>query len=220
MDELLIPNQIVRSRRKSIALVIDREGRLIVRAPLGCKDEEINKFIIKKSKWIISKRTENLNSEYKPLSFTNNETISILGEPFNILLYNGYKVKVENNAIFLPSVKPEIRIKQYLINLTKKIIPERVNYYCKTFNLQHKQITITGATTRWGSCGYNNTLNFTYKLAMCPMDVVNYVVVHELCHTLEKNHSKKFWNRVAEIMPNYKQQEKWLKNNKRIIDVI
>ncbi len=220
MNELLIPSKIVHSKRKSIALIVDREGQLVVRAPLHCKDEDITDFILKKSNWIITKRSEYLNSAFKVLTFNNGETVQILGKPYRISLYNGYKVYLKDDCICIPTVKPSVRLKQYLRNLTKTIINEKVTFYCQNYNLTHKQITITGAKTRWGSCGYKNSLNFTYKLAMCPEDVIDYVVVHELCHTIEKNHSRKFWARVADILPNYKQQEKWLKDNKRIIDVI
>ncbi len=220
MNDLLIPNEITYSKRKSIALIIDRDGNLYVRAPFHTKQEDIDKFILKKSKWIISKRTENQNSVYSPLTFKKDETITLLGEKYNIVLYNGYRVKTENRTVFLPSINPAIRLKTFLINLSKTIIPKQVQHYASLFNFNYKQIKITSAISRWGSCSYNNNLNFTYKLIMCPIEVINYIVVHELCHTKEKNHSQKFWHRVEEILPNYKTQEKWLKENKKIIDVI
>ena len=90
----------------------------------------------------------------------------------------------------------------------------------KQFGFNYESITISSARTNWGSCGAKNTLNFTYKLAMCPKPVVDYIIVHELCHTKVKNHSSKFWNEVQKCFPEYKTCEKWLKTNRAIINKI
>ena len=99
------------------------------------------------------------------------------------------------------------------INKTKafELISERVNYYSSLHNLQYNKIKITQAKKRWGSCSYTNNLNFSIRLALTPPDVIDYVVVHELCHIKEKNHSMRFCNEVKNIMPDYKEKEKWLK---------
>ncbi len=220
MNELLTPSKIIHSKRRSIALVIDNNGDLIVRAPLKCTDESIISFILKKQKWIIEKRTQIQNSNYKIISYKDGDIVPILGKDYIIKLIDIKKIGFEENTILLPTLNPERSLKRYLINLAVQKISERVKYYSANFNFHYRQITITSAKTRWGSCGYNNGINFTYKLIMCPIEVVDYIVVHELCHTVEKNHSKKFWARVEAVLPNYKAQEKWLKDNKLIIDII
>jgi len=93
-----------------------------------------------------------------------------------------------------------------------KIIPQ-VKYYSSLSNFKYKNIKITSAQKRWGSCSVNNNLNFSKRLALAPYKVIDYVVVHELCHIKHKNHSSKFWQEVAKLMPNYKTHQKWLKNN-------
>lgn len=218
--EMLTPTQIVRTRRRTISLTVDRDGAFVVRAPLKAKDEEILDFIKQKAKWIINKRTSAFNSAYKPLTFNGGEVIYILGTPLKIVLTPNKRVKVEDNQIFVPDVKSEVYLKNYLINLCKKILPKRIDKVCELYGFKYNGLAITSATTRWGSCAYNNHLNFTYKLIMCPRDVIDYLIVHELCHTKVKNHSKKFWQKVESVLPNYKQQEKWLKDNHKIIDVI
>ena len=79
------------------------------------------------------------------------------------------------------------------------------------------RIRITGARTRWGSCA-GERLNFTYRLAMAPLEVIDYVIVHELVHIEVKNHSKTFWKRVEKIMPGYKRRRRWLKENGYSLD--
>jgi hypothetical protein len=76
------------------------------------------------------------------------------------------------------------------------------------------------AKRRWGSCGAGNTLNFAWRLVMCPQSVIDYVVVHELSHITYKDHSAKFWTRVATVMPNYREAQDWLRLNRRLMEII
>ena len=218
--ELLAPTQIIHSKRRTISLTIDRDGSFIVRCPIKTKDVEIYDFINKKAKWIKSKRLDAMNSSYKPLQFKDGEKVLILGNEYEMSLIDAKKVKVVENQILIPKTDSETYLKNYFVGLCKKLLPKRVERFCAAYGYKYKGISITKATTRWGSCAYNNHLNFTYKLIMCPKDVIDYLVVHELTHTKVKNHSAKFWQRVEEVLPNYKVQEKWLKDNRKIIDII
>ena len=96
-------------------------------------------------------------------------------------------------------------------------ITQRVNHYCQITGLTYQSIRVNEARTRWGSCGYKNTLNFTWRLIMAPPRVVDYVVIHELMHLKQKNHSSKFWAEVYQMVPDYKQDERWLKNNSHFL---
>ena len=95
----------------------------------------------------------------------------------------------------------------------RDIIIPRVAEFAEKYGFTYNSVKITSAMTRWGSCTNKKNLNFTYRLALAPDEVRDYVIVHELCHLRQMNHSKKFWSEVAAIMPDYKQQEKWLKEN-------
>lgn len=221
INSLLIPKQIIRSNRKSISLIINRSGELIVRAPLFCKDKPIFDFINKKAKWIITKKNELAKNDiYAPLTFSKEETIYIIGKPYKIVLLPIKQVKLKDDEIFVPNSNPMLTLKKWLIKLAKVHVANTVAEYSKKYNLKYASISITSARTRWGSCSYKNHLNFSYKLVMCPQAVIDYIVIHELCHTIEKNHSKQFWNRVESFCPEYNMCEKWLKDNRRIIDVI
>ena len=98
-----------------------------------------------------------------------------------------------------------------LVNLATAVIPQKVSYYARLLHVTYGRITIRNQKTRWGSCTKEGNLNFNCLLMMAPPEVLDYVVIHELCHRLEMNHSSKFWSKVEQAMPDYKKYRKWLK---------
>ena len=103
--------------------------------------------------------------------------------------------------------------KQSMIDRALRLIPERVRFYALRIGVTYGRITIRNQKTRWGSCSQNGNLNFNYLLAGMPEEVLDYVVVHELCHRKEMNHSAKFWSEVEKAFPDYKRVRKWLQEN-------
>ena len=95
----------------------------------------------------------------------------------------------------------------------RMVLTERVKFFARKYGFKVGKIRISSARTRWGSCSAKETLSFTWRLVMAPLDVIDYVVVHELCHLRELNHSKAFWARVEKILPDYKKRRRWLKDN-------
>lgn len=110
--------------------------------------------------------------------------------------------------------RPEIteEERQRGIALAKQIIPERVAYYAKIMNVTYGRITIREQKTRWGSCSSSGNLNFNWKLILMSGEVMDYVVVHELAHRKEMNHSEAFWKIVESVLPDYRERRKQLKN--------
>lgn len=91
--------------------------------------------------------------------------------------------------------------------------PERTAYFAEKIGVSYGRITLRQQKTRWGSCSANGNLNFNWLLILAPPEVLDYVVVHELCHRRQMNHSQAFWNEVSAVLPGYKEQKKWLKDN-------
>ena len=110
----------------------------------------------------------------------------------------------------VPLTEAEVRA---LADEALKVIPERVAYFAPIIGVSYGRITIRNQKSRWGSCSSKGNLNFNVGLMLVPPEVRDYVVVHELCHRLEMNHSKRFWEKVESVLPNYKVQEKGLKEN-------
>ena len=99
------------------------------------------------------------------------------------------------------------------IRKAKETITKRVSYFARLMGVSYRNITIREQKTRWGSCAANGNLNFNWLLILAPPEVLDYVVVHELCHRREMNHSQAFWKEVEKILPDYRERQKWLKDN-------
>lgn len=116
----------------------------------------------------------------------------------------------EKNSHLVPFSEEEIK---KLTQLAKKTIPVKVEYYARLMGLDYGRITIRSQKSRWGSCSSKKNLNFNCLLMLTPVEVQDYVVVHELCHLKEMNHSVRFWSEVEAVLPDYRVRRKWLKDN-------
>ena len=171
--------EVRRSKRKSAAIKITADMQIVVFVPLYVSDNEIEKMVISKSKWI-----------------------------------DEHMLKVQS-TIDERSKLEKITFEQIkeLADQAVEYIPKRVKYYAEKENFVYNKITIKNLVSRWGSCSTKGNLNFNCLLMLTPDYVIDYIVVHELCHLREMNHSEKFWAEVEKIMPDYQRAELWLKQN-------
>lgn len=220
---MIEPKEIIKSRRKTIALVIDNDGELIVRAPFYASTYDIMEFIEEKQDWITEKSIE-MKKRYesrKELTLDEGETIPYLGR--ECVVHRGFvkNVYFDGESFLIPDGE---NAKEKLVAWYRKealrVFSIRVSEIAQSMGVEPCGISITGARTRWGSCSYKNKLNFSWRLLMCPEEVVDYVIVHELCHIYHKDHSRDFWRSVSKVDTRYKEHEKWLKENERLMEVI
>ena len=211
-------DKLIRSKRRTIALIIERDGSFIVRAPMRASTAAIETFIQQKADWIISTRDRMKSIE--PIlgkQYTDGEKFLFLGSSFDLKLVGFQKHLLHFDSGFTLSRAAQAKGEQVFTRWYKEraleIISERVRQYSQQYNFTPKQVKISSAKTRWGSCSPNGTLNFTWRLVMAPLEVIDYVVAHELAHLRVKNHSSKFWKMVESIYPEYKKQRKWLREN-------
>jgi len=212
-------DQLIRSqRRKTIALIIDQEGRLIVRAPAHTSRRKIEKLVDEKSAWIQRKQREvkTRPPAARPKIFHNGEYFYYLGRVYPLVLSKRLKPPLILNGTFslAESACEDGRkvFSEWYRERCREIVTERAAFHARRLNLRYRRIRITSARTRRGSCSLKGNLNFSWRLVMTPREVIDYVVVHELCHLKEPNHSTKFWARVAAAMPDYRTHRKWLKD--------
>lgn len=90
---------------------------------------------------------------------------------------------------------------------------KRLEHFTETYNLTYRKMRISGAKTRWGSCSVRKNINLNWRLMLAPLEIVDYVIAHELSHTIHMNHSKQFWAHVEAMIPNHRRYRKWLKEN-------
>ena len=216
-------DEIIRSKRKSIALIVEQDGRLVVRAPHRVSRELIHAFVKEKENWIIKKQAEfkSAHPKFAPKKFIEGEEFWYLGMLYPLKFGEHLKphLFLAENFILSRAACPHARavFERWYREQAQQILLERVEHYSAKYNFTYKQIKITSARTRWGSCSRRGTLSFTWRLIMSPLDVVDYVVVHELVHLREHNHSRGFWSGVEEIIPDYKEKVKWLKVNGHLL---
>lgn len=172
---------VIRSNRKTVAIQVNCDLSVTVRAPRSASEKEIEEILKKKEVWIsrhiekIKKTRERFEAE--PTEKLTREKVIALAEE------------------------------------ALKIIPARVEYFAKVIGVTYGKITIRNQKTRWGSCSSKGNLNFNCLLMLAPSEVLDYVVVHELCHRKQMNHSKAFWLEVEKVLPDYKEARKWLKED-------
>ena len=175
--EYTLPFTVIKSRRKTMAISIDRDGEIFFRVPLRTSEREIMRMAEEKSHWIIT-------NYLKICDKKNSRPVSDLSAVQRSALEKRYK------------------------DAARAYIPQRVAYYHAMTGGIYERITIRDQKTRWGSCSCKGNLNFNWKLA-----VLDYVVVHELCHLTHMDHSSAFWQAVEAVCPDYRKLRRWLKEH-------
>lgn len=213
---MIRPDKIVRSDRKTLSVSVDSFGKVTVRAPKKYSDERIAAFLAEKESWIVKhKRRKEGASEKLPSDDLQGFRFTILGEDTEIFLYEGSRIvyQKQDGALFLPKENARERLVKWLKENAKRIFLKACEERAKETGLRFSGLTVTSAKTRWGSCSFDNTLHFTFRLLYAPKEIVDYVVVHELAHTVHKNHGAAFWKLVGKWKPNYPTCRAWLKNH-------
>ena len=218
-DDQPLIHQIIRSKRKTFGLELTPDGRLIVRAPASATDEHIQAVVTQKSAWIAKTRAR-LMAHYpqsQPKTFTPGEHFWYLGEQYPLRLTDRQRPQLDLDGAFYLSRHARQPTKDVFIAWyraeTRQIVDSLIAPHIKREGFKVNGVRITSARTRWGSCSAKGNLNFTYRLCMAPLPVVEYVVVHELVHLKIPNHSRAYWAEVARIKPSYQASRAWLKQN-------
>jgi predicted metal-dependent hydrolase len=217
--------KIIRSKRKSFCIEIDEAGKILLRIPIKASDETIKEFIKKHSKWIEKKlnEIENRKIKYQPKNFVDGEKFLYLGKFYDLKIIEDQKFPlIFEDGFYLSNnyISNAYKIfKNFYKKMAKEIINERIKFYVNKYGFKYNKIKITSANKRWGSCTGKGNLNFSYRLIMAPLKVVDYVVVHELVHLIDKTHKKSFYNKVEKILPDYKERKDWLNKNGYLLKI-
>ena len=216
----ILKPEIIRTKRKTITLQIQENGSLVVRAPFSADDEYIRNLIHKRRKWVEEKRRLVLERRRQrpEKKFVDGEGFLFLGRVHRLRIVNHDALPLTfDNKELLISRSSLRNAREVLMNWYRKkageIIRERVDHYASLTGAEYRKIRITRARRRWGSCSSLGNLNFSWSLVMAPLDIIDYVVVHEITHLTQKNHSKDFWKKVESFIPDHKKRRAWLREN-------
>jgi predicted metal-dependent hydrolase len=219
----MIEYTLIRSKRNTIAVYI-RSGIVEVRAPIRVAKCDIDKFVIKKEKQIkkILARSQEQTDKRNSFSLAYGDNVLYRGRQYQLSENPDNQLSFDGEKFLLPSLEPK-QIKSACVQLyrvlAKHVLTEKTFHFAKLMGVAPAAVKINSAVTRWGSCSIKKSINFTWQLIMADDDVIDYVVVHELAHIKEMNHSPQFWAVVKDILPDYKKRQLKLKElQKRLIN--
>ena len=171
-----ISYEVIRSKRKTMAIQVKGDGSVAVRCPLWVSDREAEEFVNRHREWICRHRQEVLEKQKAKTVLTRRQA------------------------------------EEYRRH-ARWMLAQKTWQWAEKMGVSYGRLTIRSQATRWGSCSGKGNLNFNWKLALLPEELVDYVVVHELAHRKEMNHSERFWRLVAQVLPDYQERKQWLKEN-------
>lgn len=213
---------IVYSHRKTIALSLNADGTLIVRAPFYMNRAVIDDVIFRHRKWIADKQ-QKLAAEkaaFPAFCLADGAILPYFGDRLTIRLAENSEIMRSGNVLLLRPQTTENELTAWLKAQLRPVLEELVERFSQQIDVRPTGLTVTSAKTRWGSCSAADRLSFSFRLAFCPVEVIEYVVVHELAHVRYKNHGRQFWQQVASILPDYGLRREFLKQNARLMDIL
>jgi predicted metal-dependent hydrolase len=214
--------------RRSYSLNIDKNGYLVVRTNKLCTQTQLDRILQRHRRWItkrlreFEKLRQVLEIRHKEL-FDYGSKLMLLGETFfvyyrktdkkriSVLLEDG-RLYVESENKLQPEPLKQV-VEKYLKSLAKEVFIEKCDFYAEKYGFKYKKLFVKSQKSKWGSCSSERNLNFNWKLLLAPEEILDYVVIHEVCHLKQLNHSSKFWDLVDIECPNHKEIRAWLREN-------
>lgn len=226
-EGMTIPYDITYSHhRKSISIIVHRTKRVEIKAPSGTPASYIHGLVGKKVTWIVKrlKALDSMAGLHVDRKYHEGEEFFFLGTPY-ILSVTGDPltggIRCEEGHLVVSRSGPDLRtdcsdyirkrVLDWYRDQADRIIGDKIQEYALVLGVEPPPFKLKNARCRWGSCNHKNHLNFNIRLIMAPISLVEYVVMHELCHIMHKNHSREFWESLREVMPDFGERRELLK---------
>jgi predicted metal-dependent hydrolase len=219
------PYRLVRSNRRSVAIHITAAAEVEVRAPFRTPLDEIDQFVADKLHWIDKHVADMEQRSLKKAAFTLDygDYAMLVGKPYPITAKDGRRAGFDGNRFYLPTGLASADIKHALVqvykSLAKQLFRAKVSQYAQQMEVSPTAVRVTSAKTRWGSCSTRDSVSFSWMLVMADEDVIDYVVVHELAHILQHNHSTGFWQAVQAVLPDFRSRRLQLKQLQKTLAI-
>lgn len=223
---------IYQKNRKTIQVKILTSTHLQITAPNKFPQASIEKILYEKSNWIVKQILHLSNALANPLnkSITPGATVLYLGVPHTLIFTNSngarLSIHLEDHEIILTvplrntaqvTSLAESLLRQWYLSNANNLLSAKTSFWAAKINVQPQHITIKDQKTRWGSCSSKGNLNYNWRIIMAPSEVIDYLVIHELCHLRVPNHSALFWQEVAKFSPQFKSHRTWLQTNSTLL---
>ncbi|WP_150275921.1 M48 family metallopeptidase [Paenibacillus tepidiphilus] len=204
LNEEIIPIDVQYGKRKKLSLHMDVAGRFTLKAPKGTSEEALRNALERQRDWITSalRRSREARRTPEPKQYSDEDRFMYLGKEYPL----HELIRTED----LTAEELKLQLKRFYFASLKKLVAERIGPFQTKLRVKPKTIEIMESSTKWGSCSADKKLAFNYRLAMAPAEVIDYVIVHELCHLQHMNHDRSFWRLVGSIMPDYPEKEAYL----------
>lgn len=223
MDTDDIQYTLVRSNRRTLAIVVERDGSVTVRSPRRCPLRAIEGFVASKRGWLEKTLGENIKRRgHVPRALGHGEALPFLGNTISICLSNsdaaavrlsGGRLLVDTHDGGAAGEYVRESIEGWYRDRALETFRERVAAHEPAVGVRASRVRVSNARYRWGSCSRSGSINLSWRLVMAPLGVVDYVVVHELCHIIHHDHSRRFWGEVERVLPDYKSPRTWIRQN-------
>ncbi len=209
--------------RKTTDIVIERDGVVTVRPPADYTPEQVDVVVDSKRMWIYRNLAEwkDLNASAVVREWVNGETFLYLGRAYRLSLVSDQicALQLKEGRFCLSRTVIEQggteaaqqAFESYFIDKGRQRFAERINYFAPKVGVKAAGLKVKDMGYRWASCGKSGMLNFHWKCMMAPPKIIDYIVVHELCHLHQKKHNDAFWNEVDKVMPDYRERKEWLR---------
>lgn len=219
-------NVVYSPRRKTLAITVERDRSVVVKAPTGTPLEKIQKVVESRKQWLYEK-IHHKQKYYPPLhppgkELVNGESLLYLGRSYQLELVDSVQdIALVENRFLVPIHwinKPRTAFQKWYVQQAKEIILPRIQQYAERLGVSFNEAKITSSKYRWGSCTTNDNVTFNWRLIKAPMFVIDYVVVHELVHFLEPNHTPRFWGIIRSQIVQMDKAKHWLKVHGSLLD--
>lgn len=223
--------EVVRSRRSTADIIIERDGSVLVRAPEWADDEQIANIVTSKHYWIYQGLAEwrDLNATRVLREYKSGEGFLYLGRAYRLLLVaeqdeplqlKGGRFTMRRDLVERGEIAAaKAAFRDYYIARGQERLLNRVGYYAPKVGVKLVHVDVRELGNRWASCSPSGALAFNWKCMMAPQTIIDYVVVHELCHFYYSDHTNAFWNEVDKVMPDYRERKEWLRKNGAGLDI-
>jgi len=227
----MIEYTVIRSQRSTADLIIERDGSVLVRAPAWVGDEQVAGLVESRLYWIFQSLAEwrDLNATRVLREYRNGEGFLYLGRAYRLLL-----VADQTEPLLLKNGRFCLRrdlvehgnpdsaramFRDYYVKRGRARLQGRVAYFAPKVGVTAASVDVRELGNRWASCSTRAELAFHWKCLMAPQTVIDYVVVHELCHLHHRDHTDAFWNEVDKVLPQYRERKEWLRRNGAALDI-